>query len=44
MEEVIDSVKEKFDSFWYKLYADDMVVILKHNLISEFLHILTKTF
>ena len=44
MEEVISQVLKKFTSFWYKLYADAMVVILDHKNIPKFLKQLKKQF
>ena len=31
MEEVIDDIKIIFQDLWYKLYADDMVIVVKHR-------------
>ena len=31
-------------TFWYKFYADDMVVVMEHNKIAKFLKILINKF
>ena len=40
----MERVKKEYDDFWYKLYADDMVLILKNQHIKKFLKILINQF
>jgi len=41
MEQVIEEIKKAYASkFFYKLYADDLVVIIKHKFLPRFLKIM----
>lgn len=45
LEEAINTMKKKFkkNRLWYKLYADDVVLILKASKLELFLKILSET-
>ena len=44
MEKVVKEIKQSYPNFWYKLYADDMVIILEHKEMKKFLIIMINTF
>ena len=45
MEHVFNKIKNVFKTkFWYKLYADDLVISIKHNLLPKLIKIINNIF